>query len=452
MLRKNGNSSIIGGLFIVFNARIPDRFLQKVSHGQILPNTLFMENTTIKENRAQRTGGMGILSLNSPVNTKRIENLVLFKSCKFFGNESPNGAAFAFQNLVHSGFDPSTSIIFEDVSIEQNRQTESSSINTAVAYLSSVNLTIRGKSQFIENVGIALLLSESIITVEGDLRFINNSGIGISLLGLSNIVLRSGSALVFKGNRAANKGGAILSDLYPSYTNLSRIIYDCFLWFEELSRDCRFFGYCQNVPQPNATIVFEDNHAPVGGTIYGSTLSTCPWAVYPNGTKPSSGVAFLQQLPSVTFNPSVLDSSVVSTDAFYLVRNISQHIYAIPGKEMDLNITALDLFNQSVSTTIRSSFLNTTRSRSQLGNSGNWHLNPNDTVPITFFGEPGDTLLASIFTIDTNATLEVSVTLDNCSFGFILSGNQKCLCDTDLPSQVTCNQQNFELQVPSHEW
>ena len=346
-----------------FQSRIPDQAnpTKDFSWPNLMemPNThsdYLLENTTIKENRAQRTGGMGILSLNSPVNTKRIENLVLFKSCKFFGNESPNGAAFAFQNLVHSGFDPSTSIIFEDVSIEQNRQTESSSINTAVAYLSSVNLTIRGKSQFIENVGIALLLSESIITVEGDLRFINNSGIGISLLGLSNIVLRSGSALVFKGNRAANKGGAILSDLYPSYTNLSRIIYDCFLWFEELSRDCRFFGYCQNVPQPNATIVFEDNHAPVGGTIYGSTLSTCPWAVYPNGTKPSSGVAFLQQLPSVTFNPSVLDSSVVSTDAFYLVRNISQHIYAIPGKEMDLNITALDLLNQSVSTTIRSSF------------------------------------------------------------------------------------------------
>ena len=44
--------------------------------------------------------------------------------------------------------------------------------------------------------------------------------------------------------------------------------------------------------------------------------------------------------------------SVVSTDAFYLVRNTSQPIFAVPGKEMNLNITALDLFNQSVSTTI----------------------------------------------------------------------------------------------------
>ena len=327
MLRKNGKKSIIGALFIVFNTRIPVRFLRNVSAAQLLPNTVTMGNTTIEENQAQTTGGVAIFSFSSPLLTKRNENLVLFKSCKFFGNESPNGAAFAFQSLVYSGFDPSTSIIFEDVSIEQNRETDSSSINTAVAYLSSVNLTIRGKSQLIENMGSALLLSRSIITVEGDLRFINNSGSRISLQGFSNIVLRRGSALILKGNRAANKGGAIFVQFLSSFTDLSQM-YDCFLWFEEVSIDCRFFEHCQNVPQPNnaTIIVFENNQAPVGGTIYGSRLSTCPWAVYPNGTKPSSGIAFLQQLPLVTINPSVLNSSVVSTDAFDLVRNISQPI------------------------------------------------------------------------------------------------------------------------------
>ena len=46
----------------------------------------------------------------------------------------------------------------------------------------------------------------------------------------------------------------------------------------------------------------------------------------------------------------------------------------------------------------------------------------------------------------------MSVTLVNCSFGFILSDNQRCSCDPDLQSYVTCSQRNFELQVPSHEW
>ena len=257
--------------------------------------------------------------------------------------------------------------------------------------------------------------------------------------------------LFLKGNKSPTKGGAIFVELRSSLNDLS-LSNDCFLWFGKVDAQCRFFTYCQNVPQPNATIVFEDNQAPVGGTIYGSRLSTCPWAVYPNGTKPSSGIAFLQQLSSVTFNPSVLNSSVVSTDAFYLVRNISQPIYAMPGKELNLNITALDLFNQSVAATLTSDFLNATSSLSQLGNSGNWYLDPNHTVPVTFLGEPGDTLLASIFSVDSYARLEVPVTLVNCSFGFILRNNQRCLCDPDIPSPVSCKQQNFELQVPSHEW
>ena len=370
-----------------------------------------MENTTIEENQAQSFGGVSILSNDSPLTTRTNQNRVIFKSCKFLKNLWPTGAAFAFQSLVFSGFDPSISVVFDDVSIEQNKEIAASfnsisSIARSVATLGSVNLTIRGKSQFFQNKGAAFLLSQSVVTVEGELHFIDNAGSGISLFDFSSIVLQSGSRLILKGNKSPTKGGAIFVELRSSFTDLS-LSNDCFLWFGKVNARCRFFKFCQNVPQPNATIVFKDNQAPIGGTIYGSRLSTCPWAVYPNGTKPSSGVAFLQQLPSVTFNPSVLNSSVFSTDAFYLVRNISQPIYAIPGKAMDLNITALDLFNQSVAATLRSDFLNATSSQSQLGNSGNWYLDPNDTVPVTFLGEPGDTLLASIFSVDSNARLEI---------------------------------------------
>ena len=303
----------------------------------------------------------------------------------------------------------------------------------SVVVLSSVNLIISGKSQFTNNLGTALQLTRSAVTIYGDTSIAANEGSGIILSDSSRIVMLRSSNLSFSRNKAASKGGAIVADL-NSFSRDFTLFNDCFLYFEEIN---------------SATIVFEDNQAPVGGTIYGSTLSTCLWAVYPNGTKPSSGVAFLQQLPSVTFNPSVLDSSVVSTDAFYLVQNISQPIYAIPGKEMDLNITALDLFNQSVSAIIGSSLLNTS-SQSRLGNSGNWYLIPNRTVPMTILGKPGDTLLASIFAIDTDARVAMPVTLVNCSFGFILSDNQRCLCDPDLP--VICDQRSFELQVSSHEW
>ena len=447
ILRKNGLNGAVGGLLIFLNLDVP---VQNLSSVQILSNTITVENTTIEENQAQSYAGASIVSFNSPLITEANQNRVIFKFCKFLRNISPVYAAFAFQSFVHSGFDPCTRIIFEDVSIEQNSGTDTSSVRP-VAFLGSINLIIRDKSQFVRNLGAALKLMESSITVEGDLCFIENAGSAISLIGFSSIVLLNGSSLVFKENKGAIKGGAIFAELYASLTDIT-MVNDCFLWFSELNPQCRFFGYCKTqVHQPNATIVFEKNQASIGGTIYGSRLSTCPWAVYPNGTKPSSGVAFLQHLPSVTFNPSVLDSSVFSTDAFYLVRNISQPIYAIPGKAMDLNITALDLFNQSVSTIIGSSLLNTS-SQSRLGNSGNWYLIPNRTVPMTILGKPGDALFASIFTIDTNARVAMPVTLMNCSFGFILSDNQRCLCYPDFPRPVTCNQQNFKIQVPSHKW
>ena len=455
-LRRNGQVGIAGGLMILLSASFPPLFLRHISLAEVSSNTIIMENTTIEENQALSFGGVSILSDDSPLTTRTNQNHVIFISCKFLKNLSPTGAAFAFHTLAFSGFDTSISIVFDDVIIEQNKEIAASlrslsSITRSVATLGSVNLTIRGKSQFVRNEGAALLLSQSVVTVEGELNFTDNAGSGISLFDFSSIVLQSGSRLIFRGNKSPTKGGAIFVELRSSFTDLS-LSNDCFLWFGKVDARCRFYMFCQNVPQPNATIVFEDNKAPVGGTIYGSRLSTCPWAVYPNGTKPSSGVALLLQLPSVTFNSSVLDSSVVSTDAYDLVRNISQPIYAMPGKKLNLNITALDLFNQSVAATLRSDFLNATSSQSQLGNSGNWYLDPNDTVPITFLGEPGDTLLASIFSVGSNARVAMPVTLVNCSFGFVLSDNQRCLCDQDLPSPVTCKQQIFELQVPSHEW
>ena len=284
-------------------------------------------------------------------------------------------------------------------------------------------------------MGTALQLTRSVVTIYGDTSIAANEGSGIILSDSSYIILLRNSNLSFSRNKATSKGGAIFADL-NSFSRDFTLIDDCFLYFEEMN---------------STTIVFEDNRAPVGGTIYGSRLSTCPWAVYPNGTKPSSGVAFLQQLPSVTFNPSVLDSSVVSTDAFYLVRNISQPIYAIPGKAMDLNITALDLFNQSVSTTISSGLSNDTTSRSRLGNSGNWLLIPNHTVPVTFYGMPGNEFSAIINAINSYAHLNLSVTFVNCTYGFVLHNeNLSCECDLNLP--YTCNQQNFEIQVPSQKW
>ena len=203
-LRRNGKVGIAGGLMMILSVSFPPLFLRHISPAEVSPNTIIVENTTIEENQAQFCGGVSILSYDSPLTTRTNQNHVIFKSCKFLKNLSPTGAAFAFHTLVFSGFDTSISIVFEDVSIEQNEELIAASLHSissiarSVATLSSVNLTIRGKSQFVQNEGAALLLLQSVITVEGELHFIDNAGSGISLFDLSSIVLQSGSRLIFK--------------------------------------------------------------------------------------------------------------------------------------------------------------------------------------------------------------------------------------------------------------
>ena len=448
IFRKNGYG-IGAGLDMNFNLDNP--LLGDVLPDKILPNIIIVENTTIEENQADVFAGLSILSYSFHLTTETNQNHVIFKSCRFLKNRSLTGAAFGAQSAVFSGTNPGINITFDDVILRENyaSSTEQESLRAgstekrSVAVLNSVNLIIRGKSQFIENVGTSLLLTRSVVTIDGEVNFTANVGSGIRLYDSSYIILQRNSVLSFIKNKAASKGGAIFVDLHSSFLDYS-LLDDCFLQFEDIAE-----------AQLNASLVFQDNKAPVGGTIYGSTLSTCLWAVYPNGTKPSSGVAFLQQLPSVTFEPSHFNYSVVSTDPFYLSTE-RVNIFAVPGKPVNISIKALDLFNQTVPAALTSTASSSQSSSSgQLGLSGYWYLfSDNHPVQAYFFGNPGTNISASIFATDSypHASFNLMVILKNCMFGFYLNEN-KCECDTpNLPEYVSCIQEKFELEVPAHKW
>ena len=446
IFRKNGlgqNDNLAGGLEVVLNINTP--FHEDVLPAQILPNTIIVENTTIEENQAALFAGARILSFS-----KENPNRVIFKSCRFLRNKSPIGAAFGVQSEVMSEVD----ITFDDVIVKENvvsSFTAQDSLRAgltgegSVAVLNKVNLIIRGKSQFRENMGSALLLVSSMVTiVDGDVSFDTNEGSGIRLLDSSSIVFKRNSKISFIKNRASSKGGAIFVDL-RSFLVDSSFLSDCFLSFDLPPSSCMTLESC--VSQLNVSLVFEDNQAPIGGTIYGSRLSTCPWAAH---DKPYSGIAVLQQLPSVTFKPSLLNSSVVSTDAFYLSTNITQPISAVPGKPVEINITALDLFDQIVPTLINSAaYQNNTRL--QLGLSGNWLLTPHQAVTVTFYGKPGNMPTSfTITVVDSYPRVNLLVTFENCPYGFSLN-DLKCECD-ELPGNITCDQENFQLQIPANIW
>ena len=61
---------------------------------------------------------------------------------------------------------------------------------------------------------------------------------------------------------------------------------------------------------------------------------------------------------------------------------------------------------------------------------GNWLLIPNHTVPVTFYGMPGNEFSAIINAINSYAHLNLSVTFVNCTYGFVLHNeNLSCECE-----------------------
>lgn len=455
---SNGLYSTGGGLTVTLNiGSSEDSVLQSVLPSHVQPNTVTIYNTTFEENQAILYAGVNIRSYNSPLTTPTNQNRIVMKLCRFLRNRAPSTAAFGALSEAFSGVRPGVTIVMEDVSIEDNDAlsftvTESllaSSRVKSVATLNSVNLIIKGKSQFLNNKGSALLLVRSTATIDGDVSFINNTGSGMTILDASYIVLMRNSKLSFIRN-TATAGGAIFVSFSSSSSDTS-LIDDCFLWFEEVNILCVYFNNCKNITQINATLVFEDNQAQLGGTIYGSRLSTCPWAIQiANNNVISFGITVLRQFPSVTFEPPPVNSSVVSTNAFYLAVANSQPITVAPGQPVNLSITAVDLFSQSVPVAISS-----TATQSRLGLSGYWFLaglTPNPPAQAYFFGEPGNNLSVVISAVsEYPASYNLSVTLTNCPFGFSLSDNQVCVCDQGL-EDVECNQNTYQLEVPPSFW
>ena len=64
----------------------------------------------------------------------------------------------------------------------------------------------------------------------------------------------------------------------------------------------------------------------------------------------------------------------------------------------------------------------TANTRLQLGLSGNWLLIPHQAVTVTFYGKPGNMLTSfTITVVDSYARVNLSVTFENCPYGFSLN-------------------------------
>ena len=408
------------------------------------------------------------MSVYSPV-TGFIRDTLLFDNCTFENNTALLGAAMYIQENKQTGFQPGIHVKIRNTTVTRNEvYVDDSSIQTfadssSVIDVISVNMTLEN-STFTENSGTVLRTSETLIHIEGEVVFSNNTGIyggAIRLFAASILILGNDSTTIFHNNSAALSGGAIYVNYLinlPSFSN-----YDCFLFFDRFDLFCYGLFECINITVTGAQIHFSGNKSPLGGTIFGSILESCPWKVPILDRYPDTNMSFIEILDRYYssvfhFNPSPNTTKVITTSTNKIIIDDPQSgPYDIaPGEEFSLNITAFDRLGRAIPTLLASKPSADGMGEnisSVIGQTGYWFIPGTTQAPITVYGVYNqENISITVFAIDSLSQTEFTVNLLNCTYGFVYQPSS-CICEPKLEDTVvSCNSSSKTLSVPSDKW
>ena len=463
-------------LLVIKNAKILYKtYSEALNVGN--PPQILISNSLFKENSAEYCGNIEILYFQPPF-LFNSDSTVVFSDSTMTMNQGSIGPVLC--SSIVDGV-----ARFSDVTLElnnvivHNNKVLSANGNVQVGLIDSsgqmlfvsMNVFFSGYTQFWENKGGAIIAVSSNIYMDGSVKFHTNSanfGGALQLLQESLIVLKNNTHLEVIENCALFKGGGIYFANFVSYASSSKS--DCFLYFDYIDVLCNYSS-CPDITQLNISVIFTNNTAAFGGTIFGSTLNDCPW-YYDFKKKHSIAencTTALQMLSvfidNFTFHPELDSSSVVSTNAAKLSikpmddsssNSEDDGILVFPGERLYYRTTALDSFNYLTSTLIISTSHNTTIVNSTLSDSVYWFVHSSDKngsiTPIEIFGIENASTTISIFSDNAPAITSLNVTLRQCGFGFRYDDKTKrCVCSV-INRKVTCDIKNQTLTVGDNYW
>ena len=470
--------SIGGAIAIIMNIEYNNELEGNVE--EVQPNVILVTNTSFIENRGYWSAGVFVYGLNSPLTTIENENQVIFSDCEFSENIATLSPVITAVEKKFDAFEPGVQLHLHNIKISDNKVSQLQQINQeahdAIITLASINVTISGESIFSNNKASPLLSDKSIINFKDNIRFENNSatsGGAIVVLTDSYLVIKNNTNLSFVNNLATSYGGAIY--FIRSGPGIEISDSGCFMWFEKIDPYCGFITPdCIDPSTLNITVNFKDNVAQLGSTIYGSTLQTCSWYnQYKERYGGMSGFELLSHIPGdkFIFQPGLDNNRAINTDALYLNvsdivgNNDSNPISVFPGETIIINLTALDVLNQTVPLAIASQISASTNgsfTSSQLGLSGYWFLpgdNVAEPVQASIFGSNSTNVSIVLYSITSSASSTVYIELQDCLYGFKFQNNS-CVCSPDIQqghdqfddSFVGCNQTTGYITVPRFFW
>lgn len=434
---------------------------------------LLVKDTNFTDNGAINGGAVKIVSLvTSAVADMRDVAYFYFDNCIFTGNRAAFGPAAFIQELKLSARILGVQLMARDLTVSRNvlevlgSITSISSVDSAAVFdVQAINVTLSGSCSFDGNIGTAMQGTESLIGVDGEVKFINNTGLyggAMKLNQFSYVVILPNSSLEFISNVARVWGGALYVNQLGNTAVSST--FDCFLYF-----DYNQFEYCKtcDFTANNFTVRFINNTAPSAGTIFGSALLSCPWAISLHQKYSSQNVLqILGQYFSNHFQfipDPVGILNVQSPVASVMIENEQSEYIVAPGESTALAIRPLDTLGQSV-TGLLGAYVSLEQDVPAtffpaLGPSLMvYGHDSNISTPLTVFGAENITTTIIIYGLDIlgsrPAQVQIRVRVVECPIGFEYSNRSgRCECSPDLlDREIECITSNLTLLVPSGVW
>ena len=427
-----------------------------------------IEFSNFTENTGYAGAGVYVYSQHS---TAAVQNdsdatIVMCSHCLFRSNSASLGPAFFAKALKLSATIPGIKIKFLNIAAVENfvaplenGSFRSVSDSSAVIDIRSVGVAIVGL-QVIENRGTGLLGTSAGFLVSGDITIAGNVGEfggGMRLISYAFLFPQRNTTIIFRDNTGIVRGGA----LYVALRNTPSFGYgDCFIYFATLN-----VLRCQSVTrstleQTGVRIEFSGNYAPVGSTIYGSTLSTCCWAQALRDEFDFNGTIF-EALHSIAPDLIQFDSTPTGVEEVTTLPNnlvvSHNHSTIIPGQLITISIAAIDRFDQYAPTVVTSTVLSASHNATSLiGKSGYFFLKKNriTNIPFRIFGPENQTVTVGIYSIDSFADTQFTIQVSQCSSGFIYNhSTSSCSCIEELIQEgIKCDVDTQTLEVPNHLW
>ena len=412
---------------------------------------------------------------------------VYVDNCLFENNRATVGSAVAIYEHKIDGFGAGMQVVIKDTDFIKNQVISSEAVtkiaisqSASTLNIMNVNLTLQGNCSFVDNVGTALYAESSLVGVSGNITFLRNTGINggaLTLVAYAYLIMNRNSSIYFIDNRARIGGGAI----YVNEGGLSSYLIggyvDCFLQFSYDN-----FIVCENCSDLNSYNVYfkftGNTAAHTGSVISGSSLITCPWAqpLIKNGGPDRSLFDILIEDYHNIFDVDQPESNSTSN----LVQSMSSRLQIVeltpyttngttdvfPGQVFQVNISAFDDFNQTISNII-TAFATPSDSphgddslTPLLGSTGFAVLESNrpTTVPVQILGPEDQDISLVVYSTDSagRAQMQLDIKLLSCGFGFEIDPtNSTCLCDSKLNNDgngISCSSETHVITVQDGAW